>query len=95
MSRGEIITAWVSKYALTEGVKAHRVQICGGDMVNALKPDGSAGWGYLHKGDWHRTKAEADAKAEIMRQRKIASVKKQLARLEALSFSSPARGDAT
>jgi hypothetical protein len=88
---GEIITAWVSKYALTEGVRAHRVKTCGSDMVNLLKPDGSSGWGYLHKGDWHLTKDAADQKAEQMRLRKIASVKKQLARLEALSFTSGVR----
>jgi hypothetical protein len=89
MKRDDIINVWVSKYALTEGVRAHRARVCGEDMVNILKPDGSPGWGYLHKGSWHLSKDEADQKAEQMRQRKIASVKKQLAKLEALSFSSP------
>lgn len=92
MKKGDIINAWISKYALTDGVCARRVEFCGDDMVNDLKPDGSRGWGYFHKGDWHLSKADADQKAEQTRQRKIASVKKQLARLEALTFTSTDSG---
>ena len=84
----KIINVWGTKYALTEGVKSYRVELCGGDMVNILKPDGRPGWGYLHKGDWHLSKDDAERKAEQMRQRKIVSVKKQLTRLEALTFDS-------
>jgi hypothetical protein len=84
-----MFTAWISKYALTEGVTARRVlrTRTSDDMVQDVKPDGSPGWGYFHKGDWHLTRDDAAAKAEQMRLRKINSVKKQLARLEALSFT--------
>jgi hypothetical protein len=36
--------------------------------------------------NWHRTPEGAKAKAEAMRKAKIASLKKQLAKLESLSF---------
>jgi mRNA degradation ribonuclease J1/J2 len=83
----KIVNAWISKYALTEGIRAKRVQLCGDGMVVEITPDGARGWGYFHKGDWHLDRGDAEAKAEVMRQRKVASVKKQLTRLEALSFS--------
>ena len=86
MSTERMFTVWVSKYALTEGVRAWRVRDCGHGMVQTIKDDGSPGWGYFHKGDWHETREEAAVKAEQIRLRKIISVKKQLAKLEALSF---------
>ena len=36
--------------------------------------------------EWHRTKEAAIAKAEEMRQKKIAGLKKQIERLEKLEF---------
>lgn len=87
----EFFTAWISKYALTEGIRAWRVRDCGNDMVQVIKDDGQPGWGYFHKGDWHRTHGDAAIKANRMRLRKIISVKKQLTKLEALSFSPPTR----
>lgn len=92
--KGEFFTAWISKYALTEGIRAWRVVDCGSDMVQTIAADGSRGWGYFHKGDWHATYEEAAARAEAMRLRKIASVKKQLTKLETLSFT-PHDGKAT
>jgi hypothetical protein len=91
MAGKAIFIAWVSKYALTEGVYAARVQDCGDGMVNLLRPDGSSGWGYLHgEGkEWHRTREGAEERAEVLRGNKIKSLKKQIARLEGLSFSSP------
>jgi hypothetical protein len=88
MNKGDVGNVWISKYALTEGIRAKRVEFCGDGMVVEITPEGGRGWGYFHKGDWHIDRSDAEAKAEIMRQRKIVSVKKQLARLEALSFSS-------
>lgn len=36
--------------------------------------------------DWHRTKESAIAKAEEMRKKKIASLKKQIEKLEKMEF---------
>jgi hypothetical protein len=91
MAKGEIFTGWVSKYALTEGIRAARVQDCGDGLVNVLKADGTSGWGYLHgEGrEWHKTRDGAVERAEVMRENKIKSIKKQLAKLEAMTFTIP------
>jgi hypothetical protein len=41
---------------------------------------------HFHRPDWHETKEAAIARAEVMRKKKLASLKKQISRLEALSF---------
>ena len=41
----------------------------------------------LHEDDWHTTPEAAIARAEEMRTKKIASLKKQIAKLEAMTFS--------
>ena len=41
---------------------------------------------HAHKHDWYRTRAEAVEHAEEMRQRKIASLEKQIKKLKALRF---------
>ena len=42
---------------------------------------------FLHGDEWHTTPEAAIARAEKMRTRKIASLKKQIAKLEAMTFS--------
>lgn len=77
----EKLEVFVTKYALTKGVEAV--------VVERSKPDDtmvSHGWTYYHSGDWHIDRAAAVAKAEQMRQRKVASLKKQLTKLEATLF---------
>lgn len=73
---------WNSKYALTEGLIEQEVEEVGDSMVKVGPLQ------YLHgEGrEWHRTRESAAARAEAMRRAKIASVRKQLARLEALRF---------
>ena len=41
----------------------------------------------VHGKDWHRTPESALARAEEMRKAKIASLKKSIAKLEAMTFS--------
>ena len=83
-SEDEKITAWVTKYALTLGIKKvdgiipHAISsgmLCYGDRETA------------HGNDWHRTEDEAIAKAEQMRVKKIAALEKQIAKLKKLSFT--------
>jgi hypothetical protein len=78
---------WMSKYALTAGLSEHEAQECNdGSMVQI-----GCGFGtqYLHgEGrEWHRTREEAAARAEAMRTKKIASLRQQIARLEAMRFT--------
>ena len=77
---------WISKYALTTGIFERQVKVCDGnpDMVETMMDKSFQS--YFHVGEWHTTKAEAILKAEDMRQRKIASLKKQLAKLETMTF---------
>lgn len=78
---------WISKYALTDGVKAADWD----GHVSAsgfVKPAGQPTWTLFKLGkDAHETEAEARQAAEVMRAAKIASLKKQLAKLEAMSFT--------
>lgn len=73
---------WNSRYALTEGLIEQEGEDVGNDTVKIGPMQYLLGEGK----DWHRTRKSAVARAEAMRKDKIASVKKQLARLEALRF---------
>ncbi len=74
---------WVTKYAMSgkgvipcEDAKSSHVDTM--VVVGAL---------CLHEDDWHTTPEAAIASAEEMRTKKIASLKKQVAKLEAMTFS--------
>ena len=74
---------WVTKYAMSgkgvipcEDAKSSHVDTM--VFVGAL---------CLHEDDWHTTPEAAIARAEEMRTKKIASLKKQIAKLEAMTFS--------
>lgn|SRR5262249_42428611 len=73
---------WITKYALTQGIKEMDVEVINNKMV-------AQGRHYFHgRGrEWHRTREGAQAKAEQMRRDRIDSLKKTLAKLEKLSFS--------
>lgn len=83
----EVFTAYITKYALSGGILKKEVKLehNTGSMVVAL----DNGYSFYHgEGrEWHRTKESAVARAEEMRVAKIASLKKQIAKLEKLSFS--------
>ena len=82
---------WVTKYAMSgKGVipcEEAKCPIEGGMAV--IPGDRSIGSfdNYLHGNDWHTTPEAAIARAEEMRTKKIASLKKQIAKLEAMTFS--------
>ena len=86
MSDRKRITAWVTKYALSDGVRRAEVEVVGDGMVKHRVP--GAFDTYLHgEGrEWHREWVSAVAKARAMRDSKIASLKKQLAKLQALDW---------
>lgn len=75
----EKITAWVTKYALTTGIE----KVEGEADDNHLRYDK---YGSAFGNDWHRTRDAAVKRAEEMRLKKIASVKKQLEKLEKMRF---------
>ena len=82
----ETFTAWITKYALTTGIIVTEGTVC-----SESSPDmffyGSMS--LAHGNDWHRTPEAALSRAEEMRLAKISSVKKQLAKLERMTFKAP------
>ncbi len=74
---------WITKYALTKGIQQETAK------EGNLTESGSLSYGvygWAPEGDWHRTESSALAKAEQMRLAKIASLKKQIAKLDKLRF---------
>ena len=75
---------WITKYALSQGIFAVE-----GDPVGdgLFRPAGE--WHHYHgEGkEWHRTLESAVARAEEMRKAKIASLAKQIRKLDKLTFS--------
>lgn len=81
----EKFTAYITKYALTEGIIS--VEVTLGHFPGVVREVGEARWVYTYAGaDWHRTREAAVASAEKMRAKRIASLEKQIAKLKALDF---------
>ena len=80
---------YVTKYALTKGIFSVEAKFCSDadrTMVEVLTKANEYTY-YLHGNSFHLTLEDAVNRAEEMRLKKIASLKKQLARLEAMDFS--------
>lgn len=76
--------AYITKYALTVGVKEVDARDVGDGMIEYNEGGYTC---YAHGDDWHATPYAAKIKAEAMRAAKIASLKKQIAKLEKLAFA--------
>lgn len=74
---------WLSKYALSDGIKV--VDGPEPDCGGYVKPDGYLDI-YKVGSEIHKTEAEAKAAAEKLRVKKLASLRKQIAALEAKTF---------
>jgi hypothetical protein len=78
------ITAWVTKYALSKtGIEEVEGEVCHGTSSDMLR---YGQHGCVHGNDWHSTREDAVKRAEQMRLNKIASLKKQLEKLEKMRF---------
>lgn len=76
---------FVTKYALTVGIEEKTVE----DVGDGAMRDIGAGFTTYYHGegrDWHLTIEGAKLRAEEMRTKKLASLRKSLAKLEALRF---------
>jgi len=85
----EWFVAWLTKKALTQGIACVRAQIESDwprIVVYRLLGSSMDEYAYGEGRDWHRTKEGAIARAEVMRKAKIASLKRQIAKLEKLNF---------
>lgn len=85
------IKVWITKYALTEGIQLVDAEVSGNSP--SMVSYGNVGYGsqYAHgEGkDWHRTPESAMRRAEEMRKKKIASMRKSMAKLEVMTFVAP------
>jgi hypothetical protein len=77
---------YVTKYALTQGiVKCAKLQT-ESFGVTAEWPDGYNGRGYFSRGSYALSMEEALQMAEAMRAKKLASLRKQITKLEGLKI---------
>lgn len=76
---------WITKYALTRGIIEDEGEPCGLEWVSASWDNGYR-CNDFEQGEWFDTKERAIQKAEEMRQKKIASLKKQIEKLDRMRF---------
>lgn len=81
-----IFTAYITKYALTMGIVQKQVE--GTPASGMVVTSGERYPAYFHgEGrEWHRTREAAVKRANAMRDAKVASLRKQIARLETAAF---------
>ena len=77
---------WITKYALTRGILQADGEADGSmfEVTDSRHP--GALKIYYHGDEWHIKRAAAVKRAEEMRRKKIASLRRQITRLEALIF---------
>lgn len=78
-------TAYITKYALTQGIFEREVEDCF-NISPAMVVDTKNHHNHYHRDEWHRSRADAVAKAEDMRRKKIASLQASLKKLSDLKF---------
>ena len=80
----ELLDVWITHYALTSGIYQAYGAISDDypEYFSVCNRDGRYLGGGFGKGQWFRTREEAVAKANLMRERKLESLKKQIKKLE-------------
>ena len=82
---------WITKYALTKGIIEAEAEVCiDADKTGNMIECRSAGREYCIHGEgrnWHKSKEGAVKKAEAMRKKKIETLKKEIEKLENLTFN--------
>ncbi len=74
---------YVTKYALTKGVEEMEAEQCDPDTVRV---EGATCNIYFRRQDWHLDLFSAQGRANGMVHAKIASLKKQIEKLEGMEF---------
>jgi len=85
MTEGKYENVYVTERVLSTGIQFKQVREYGGGYVKPVDE-----YDMIYKTKWHRTFPEAKARAEEMRVKKIASLKKQITKLERMTFTDPA-----
>lgn len=76
---------YITKYALTKGILIKDAEDRYEGMIR-IKRSSCFYTQYFNVPDWHKTKKAAIKQANEMKKKKIASLKKQLNRIQALTF---------
>ncbi|MFJ2455415.1 hypothetical protein ACIOWK_27385 [Pseudomonas protegens] len=76
---------WITKYALTAGIIEAEGVIEAPGMISYHDSTGPA-LQFAHGLDWYLTERDAMDRAEEMRQKKIASLQKQIKKLEGMQI---------
>lgn len=84
----QLTKIFVTKYALSIGIFSAEAECKDGSDMAVIRGDRAKGYfdQYLHKGDFYHDEESAMRKAEEMRQKKIASLNKQLIKIGNLKF---------
>jgi len=78
---------YITKHALTRGILKREVNTCHlATMIQDAIDLGTFYYRDEYRDEWHKTWEDAHAKAEAMRQKKIISLQKQIAKLGKLEF---------
>lgn len=77
--------AYITKYALTQGILERDVRSFDDKTAEDIT-GGHLRAKYYHENEWHKSKSAAIEKAEDMRKKKIASLKKKIEKLEKMKF---------
>ena len=87
----ETFTAWITKYALTDGIEVVEAELCSDISGTMISYSASTSIRlHAHGNDWHRTPEAALKRAEEMRIAKLALLKKNMAKIERMTFVAPA-----
>jgi hypothetical protein len=97
MNMGPKFRVWVTKYALTQGIFEKEAELCDSDKTGGMilcrnDPNTNVFWGgleYYHgEGkEWHYTLESAQARAELMRTKKLASLKAAAEKIKKIDFT--------
>lgn len=87
MADRTVFKAWVTQYALTAGIEQREVEECF-DTAKGIVKDLGLPHIYYHGEDkhWHRTRESAVKRATAMRDAKIKSLEKSIAKLRKMEF---------
>ena len=77
--------AYITKYALTQGIFAVDARECSEKMIE-YRVIGSRYTQYAHGNDFHYCFEKAIDRAEKMRERKLESLRSQIAKVESIVF---------
>lgn len=82
-----LVKVWVTKNALTRGIEVVTAEVFEESGMIAVYEDRYAY--YVHGNDWHKTPEAAVARAQEMRDARIKSLQRSIAKMEKLKFDIP------